>query len=118
MNYNMKAEVERVRGMYVATIEVSGAGRAGNRRVSAETFEELQAKMKVEHDALLSNVQAYHAAGTPAAPITHHSEAKARQSGGAPKSVHAPEVEASATTQLAPATKTRGKASTRKFAAA
>lgn len=80
MNYNMKCEIERVRGVYVATVEVSGIGRAGNKRVSSETFPDLLAKVKAAHDELLGNVEAYHSASAPVAPPTHHSEEPKRQS--------------------------------------
>lgn len=75
MNFNMKCDIERARGVYVGNIELSGVGRSGQKRVTDENFEAFLAKLKAAHDELLANVETYYKASEPSAPATHHSEA-------------------------------------------
>lgn len=74
MNFNMKCDIERNRGLYVGNVELSGVGRSGRKRVTDENFDAFLEKLKDAHDELLGNIVAYHTASAPSAPPTHHSE--------------------------------------------
>lgn len=83
MNFNMKCDIERNRGLYVGNVELSCVGRSGRKRVTDENFDAFLEKLKDAHDELLGNSVAYHTASVPSAPPTHHSEVLTRKAGDA-----------------------------------
>ncbi|WP_298800132.1 hypothetical protein [uncultured Devosia sp.] len=66
MQHNSKVEIERVNGKYVSQIEVSSIGRAGRKRLVADTFHEALKQVAGAHDELLGHVETFHKASQPA----------------------------------------------------
>lgn len=67
MHYNLKTEIERIRGEYVIQVEVSSVGRCRRQRIVSKTFEGALSDLRIAHDQMLSEVQAFEDASKPAA---------------------------------------------------